>query len=139
MPSVNRVEQRIHKSIADYLTIVSRQAEFWWCHVPNGGARNKAEAAILKGLGVKPGVADFLILGIPLDHSVMVGARPYWMEVKDPGGVPLGNGSKKRRRDGSQSKAQKDFEAEMTRIGVPYRIVTSLDEAKAQLKAWKLI
>ena len=33
----------------------------WW-HTPNGGRRSKIEAKRLKGLGVKPGVPDILIL-----------------------------------------------------------------------------
>ena len=33
----------------------------FWCHVPNGGLRNKRVAAQLKRQGVKPGVPDVLI------------------------------------------------------------------------------
>jgi hypothetical protein len=32
-----------------------------WCHVPNGGLRNKVVAAKLMRQGVKPGVPDVLI------------------------------------------------------------------------------
>ena len=32
-----------------------------FCHVPNGGARSKIEACILKGLGVRRGVPDILV------------------------------------------------------------------------------
>lgn len=32
-----------------------------WCHPPNGGSRNKAEAGKLKGMGTKRGVPDVLI------------------------------------------------------------------------------
>ncbi len=32
-----------------------------WCHVPNGGLRNKRTGAMLKRQGVKPGVPDVLI------------------------------------------------------------------------------
>jgi VRR-NUC domain len=31
-------------------------------HVPNGGLRNRIEAAILKGLGVEPGIPDVFVL-----------------------------------------------------------------------------
>lgn len=36
-----------------------------WCHVPNGGARNKATAGRLKAHGVKAGVPDILIFSQP--------------------------------------------------------------------------
>jgi hypothetical protein len=36
-----------------------------WCHVPNGGLRNKREAAKLKRMGVKPGVPDVKIYDPP--------------------------------------------------------------------------
>jgi hypothetical protein len=47
----------------------------WW-HTPNGGARRKTEAAILKGLGVRAGVADICIL-----HA----GQFYALELKAPG------------------------------------------------------
>jgi hypothetical protein len=34
---------------------------YGWFHVPNGGWRRKATAAIMKALGVKPGVPDIII------------------------------------------------------------------------------
>lgn len=36
-----------------------------WAHVPNGGARNRVTGAILRGLGVKAGFPDLLILDPP--------------------------------------------------------------------------
>ena len=36
-----------------------------WCHVPNGGFRNKATAARLKIMGVKAGVPDIFIFTPP--------------------------------------------------------------------------
>lgn len=41
--------------------------ELRWMHaIPNGGNRNKREAARLKGQGVKPGVSD-IFLPLPVD------------------------------------------------------------------------
>lgn len=51
-------------------------------HVPNGGSRNKAEAANLKRQGVKPGVPDL---------CVPVARGPYhslYIEMKAEGGKP---------------------------------------------------
>lgn len=33
----------------------------WIFHCPNGGGRTKAEAGILKAMGVKPGISDFIL------------------------------------------------------------------------------
>ena len=33
----------------------------WMFHCPNGGGRSKAEGGILKAMGVKPGVPDFVL------------------------------------------------------------------------------
>lgn len=33
----------------------------WMFHCPNGGGRSKAESGILKAMGVKPGVPDFVL------------------------------------------------------------------------------
>ena len=38
-----------------------------WCHVPNGGLRDKRTAAALKRQGVKPGVPDVMIFQ-PVTH-----------------------------------------------------------------------
>ena len=68
---MKRPEQVLHRQVAQLLD--SALDGGWWCHVPNGGARSKIEAAILKGLGVKPGTPDMLIIsrGVPI-----------WIELK---------------------------------------------------------
>jgi hypothetical protein len=57
---MNRPEQELQKSIVQYLTWACPPPPEGpeWCHVPNGGVRTKAEAAILKAMGVKPGWPD---------------------------------------------------------------------------------
>lgn len=52
-------------------------------HIPNGGARSKTEAAILKGLGVMPDVSDVLV---PL--PIPGGPAGLWLELKAPGKEP---------------------------------------------------
>lgn len=110
---MKRLEQELHKTIAEYLDKLAPVNEFWWCHVPNGGARSKIEASILKGLGVKPGVADILIIKA---------GRAYWIELKSP--------------RGSQSDTQHSFELQMYRCGCPYVVVRSLDMAIGTLRGW---
>ena len=46
-------------------------------HCPNGGWRSSVEAAILKGLGVVPGVPDILIVSA---------GQLFGLELKAPGG-----------------------------------------------------
>ena len=48
----------------------------WLYHVPNGGSRNKAEAAKLKAMGVKSGVSD---LCLPYAKGVYIG---LYIEMK---------------------------------------------------------
>lgn len=57
----------------------------WWelmflFHIPNGGSRNKAEAAKLKRMGVKPGVPD---LFLPAPRAIYTG---LFIEMKRVGG-----------------------------------------------------
>ena len=67
---IARPEQLLHRAVADYLTLVSRAGRFWWCHYPAGGARSKIEAAIFKGLGVRAGIYDIIIIA--------PGGRAFW-------------------------------------------------------------
>ena len=57
----NRPEEALHRAVAQLLD-AALPPDAVWCHVPNGGARSKAEAGILKALGVKPGWPDIQII-----------------------------------------------------------------------------
>lgn len=50
-------ESRLQEAVALLLDLHGWR----WCHVPNEGKRGKAEAARLKGEGVKAGVPDALV------------------------------------------------------------------------------
>jgi hypothetical protein len=50
-------EDDLQRAVAQLLDLLGWR----YCHCPNGGARNRIEAARFKGLGVKPGVPDLLI------------------------------------------------------------------------------
>ena len=56
-----RPEQALHRACAQFLDIALPSDSVWF-HPPNGGARSPVEAAIFKGLGVKPGVPDLVIV-----------------------------------------------------------------------------
>jgi len=53
-----RYEDDLQRAVAYYLDIRG----YIWFHPPNGGLRNKREAAKLKAMGVKSGVPDCVIL-----------------------------------------------------------------------------
>ena len=59
--------------------------KFRWCHVPNGGHRDKITGARLKAAGVKKGVPDILIFDQPPLHPGKIGVA---LELKrKDGGV----------------------------------------------------
>ena len=57
-------------------------------HIPNGGARTKAEAGKFKAMGVKPGVPD---LFLPVARGVYHG---LWIELKRADGGRVENAQK---------------------------------------------
>ena len=115
-------EDRITRTIADYLRLAGKPGMIWY-HVPNGGARNAITGANLKAMGVRPGVADFHLL-FAKDGSL----ASHYVEVKTS--------------TGRQSKSQKDFERDVLAIDddlehgeSAYHIVRSLDEAVALFRS----
>jgi hypothetical protein len=111
----SRPEQVIHKTVIDHLAARGASGVFAF-HCPNGGARSPIEAAILKGLGVVPGIPDLIIL---------TAGRIFALELKAPGKKPTP----------TQARA---MEA-MGRAGVTVSWVAGLDPALAQLEAWGLL
>jgi hypothetical protein len=56
-----RSEDAIQRAVFEHLR--ARPARGVFCfHVPNGGYRSRTEAAILKGIGVTPGVPDVIAI-----------------------------------------------------------------------------
>jgi len=51
-------EDNFQKAVARYLDTIGA----FWFHCPNGGSRNAIEASKLKGMGVKAGIPDCLVL-----------------------------------------------------------------------------
>lgn len=85
-------------------------------HTPNGGKRKPIEAAIFKGLGVRAGVSDLIL--------VRRGAI-FALELKAENGRP--------------TESQLEFLADMARAGAFTAIATGLDQALATLEAWGLL
>src|SRR2546421_7946782 len=69
---MNAREQDIQRAVFDHLRWRGVPGVFAF-HVPNGGKRNRVEAAIFKGLGTRDGVPDML---------AVYDSRCYAMELK---------------------------------------------------------
>lgn len=83
-------------------------------HIPNGGLRNKRNAAILKRQGVKAGVAD-LFLAFPSR-----GYAGLFIEMKRADG-------------GIQSEAQKDFQDAVEKRNYRYELCHGFEEARLKI------
>src|ERR1700730_8971179 len=56
-----RPEQLIRRAVFEHLRLRAAPVAFFF-HVPNGGYHKPIEAAIMKGLGVKAGVPDIIVV-----------------------------------------------------------------------------
>jgi hypothetical protein len=59
--TVRRPEEQLHRAVVQLLQVYQSRGLLTFCHVPNGGWRNPAEAAALKAMGTTPGVPDLLL------------------------------------------------------------------------------
>jgi hypothetical protein len=108
-------EQAVQRAVCQHLRRRSVSGLVWW-HTPNGGRRSRVEAAIFAGLGVKPGVADLILL-----H----GGRPFALELKTERGRPTA--------------AQMQFLSEFRAAGGEASIANGLDQALRVLETWGLL
>lgn len=99
-------EYRLHIAIVELLNRAKVPGVIFW-HTPNGGSRNKIEAAKLKRMGVRPGIPDIIIS--------MPDRRMAFVEVKTKGG--------------RVSPEQRAFLLDMHMRGHDTAWVRSLDEA----------
>jgi hypothetical protein len=110
------LELRTHIALADTMRVAMRPG-WWWSHIGHGGKRMVKTGALLKRMGLKPGLLDFLLIGPDGKH--------YWLELKR-GLAPLTDG-------------QLVFIAEMEKRGVTTAVARSYDEAIGQMTAWGAI
>lgn len=104
----------VHCLIADTLRL-SIAANWLWFHCPNGELRSKATAGRLKRMGVRPGVADFLLIGPPF-------ATIHALELKRRGERP--------------EEVQLAFLEAITLAGGRSAWVDSYEQAMAVLRDW---
>lgn len=108
-------EAALQRAICQHLEARAAPGLVWW-HVPNGGARSKAEAAIMVGLGVKRGVSDLHFLK---------GGKFYVLELKASGKTPTDE--------------QDNFMNDVCAAGGSATWASKLDFALNLLEAWGLL
>lgn len=107
----NHPEQDFQISLVLLLNVILTPRTRFFA-VPNGGWRTRTEAAILKAMGVKPGVVDIVLISE---------GRAYGLELKD--------------ERGRLSDAQIDEQDRLRGAGMIIGIARTIDEAIAFLKA----
>ncbi len=118
----NTPEEDLQRTVAEYLGVIAPMRGFWWSHIAHGGKRTKAEAGIFKAMGLKPGIADILIIA-PFQGAEAT--QVYWIELKAKG------------RD--QSDNQIAFQEAMEALDCEYRVCWSLEHVIICLENWGLV
>lgn len=113
--TIRRPEQVIQKAIVQHLRQRGVPGLVFF-HVPNGGHRKPIEGAILKGLGVRAGVSDLILL-----HN----SKFFALELKAEGG--------------RATEAQMAFLSDADAAGAFTAMPTGLNAALATLETWGLL
>lgn len=111
---MRNMESQIQAAIVAWVRLVAPSCLIF--AVPNGGFRTKAEAAKLKWTGTLAGVPDLVIID---EHGLA-----YFLEIKQV--------------DGVLSQVQKDFRDMCRQRKWPWRVATSINDARDALKAWNI-
>ena len=113
---MRHIESNIQKAFVSWFRLQFPYYALNLTSVPNGGARRKGEAAIMKAEGMAAGAADLLLLG--------------------PGGGygGLGIEFKTTQESSRQSPEQKRWQEAFERVGNKYVIVRTFDEAVEAVK-----
>jgi hypothetical protein len=119
-------EHLLQISLVDRLNWQCRKDVVYF-HCPNGELRDKATAAKLKAMGVRPGVADLIfiwgeLVAVP---NLLILPRVLFLELK--------------RRGEKQSPVQKLFEAECKRVGCDYAVADNIDDAVSILQHFNIL
>jgi hypothetical protein len=110
-----RPEDAIQRAVFEHLRVRGAPGLFAF-HPANGGFRRKVEAKIFKGLGVRAGTPDVILI-----HQ----GRVYGLELK--------------REGGRATNAQLEAIAAMEAAGAYTCIAEGLDRALAVLEQWGLL
>jgi hypothetical protein len=114
-PRRSRPEDIIQRAVFEHLALRSTPGVFVF-HPANGGWRSPIEAKILKGLGVRAGVPDLIVIK---------DGQTYALEIKT--------------EDGRASSAQMQAIEELRAAGAHAEVCHGLDRALAVLEGWGLL
>lgn len=130
---MKRSEEKLQRQLVAYLR-AALPAAWIVFHPANGGGRSKAEAGILKAMGVLAGVPDLFVIGPGwLDQNGKSwGPVVIALELKAP--PKMLKSGKQSTAKPSVSDAQRDVIAALGQCGIPTLIVRDLDEAIEALK-----
>lgn len=125
--SMKREEDELQRMEVQYLRTLEAQGRLIFFAVPNGGKRSKIEASIMKGLGVRAGVPDMVIMwNRTHDNSVIRPGRIGFIENKRQSGGRLGP-------------HQADWLNALNRQGHHTAIVKNFDEFLGTLAHWGIL
>jgi hypothetical protein len=108
-------EDQLQRAVLEHLRLRGPRDAYVF-HVANRGARSAIEAAILKGLGVRAGTPDLIII-----HQ----GKTYGLGLKADGNRP--------------TRIQEEAQAAMRAVGAEVAVAVGLDAALQQLEAWQLV
>jgi hypothetical protein len=114
-------EAAFQMQVARYLDM-ALPPECWWTAFPAGGG-GKARGGKLKAMGLKPGVADILIL---TPRKVHWATHILWLELKAKGG---------RLAPAQRAFMDRMYDRALMMPGVTVRVVRTLEEVEAALRA----
>lgn len=110
---IERSETELQREVVAWIDSLLDLRAFVF-HVPNGGRRDRRTAAILRGMGVRAGVAD---LGMLREQG-----RSGWIELKT--------------EEGTQEPEQLAFEARCIMLDHDYRVCRSVCDVHATMVEW---
>ena len=111
---MKRPEEALQRTIMDWCRVAlwpPTEGGPLVAHIPNGGARTRAEAGILKAMGVRAGMPDLVVLWL---------RRHAWAEIKVD--------------DREPTQAQIDCHRDITLCGGIVTIVRSLDDFRGFIR-----
>lgn len=109
------LERATHIAIADLLRKCAKPG--WWCsHIAHGEKRSEATGELLRRMGLRPGVSDWMLI-----HQ----SGFYFLELKRPPNKP--------------NAAQREFGAAVAAAGGEFAVAYSYHEAEQILKTWGVL
>jgi hypothetical protein len=110
------LERSTHIAVADMLHKLA-WPDWWWTHIPSGELRSVETGRLLKRMGHRPGMPDFLLIDADGCH--------YYLELK--------------RGTASLNPAQIAFMEMCHKRDIPHAVARSFAEAEAQLRIWGVL